>query len=134
MTEEIQKRRGRLATVEHLAHEALANVEDDSVRYGMALDGITQRIAGIAYRYVLDHMDHADTSQCQVCRKPLGDGSAHRIWLGPPDALPANAVLCTNCYDLMLAPLRAAMVAMGRTGCLCNGQSWQWTILRRQVT
>lgn len=114
MTEENQKRRDHLAEVEQIAREALANIDGDPVRYGMALDRGMGRIAGVAYRYMLDHIDRTDTGQCQVCRKPLGDGEAHRIWLGPPDVLPANAVLCTNCYDFMLAPLRAAMVNKGQ--------------------
>ena len=116
MTEENQKRRDHLAEAEQIAREALANIDGDPVRCGMALDRGMGRIAGIAYRYMLDHVDRTDTGQCQVCRKPLGDGQVHRIWFGPPDALPANAVLCTDCYDFMLAPLRAAMVNKGQEG------------------
>ena len=118
MTEENHKRRASLLEVEAAVHGALSAqpTDDDPVRCGMALDNGMVRIAGIAYRYLLDHVDRTDTGQCQVCRKPLGDGKAHRIWLGPPDALPANAVLCTECYDFMLAPLRAAVVNKGKEG------------------
>lgn len=110
MTEENQKRRASLLEVEAAVHDALASqpADDDAVRCGMALDRGMGRVFEIAYRYLLDHVDRTDTSQCQVCRKPLGDGRAHRIWFGPPDAQPSNAVLCTGCYDSMLAPLRAA--------------------------
>lgn len=114
MTEENQKRRDHLAEVEQIAREALANIDDDPVRYGMALDRGMGRIAGIAYQYMLDLVDRTDTGQCQVCRKPLGDGKAHKIWFGPPGAPPANAVLCTDCYDFMLAPLRAALANGGQ--------------------
>jgi hypothetical protein len=110
MTEENQKRRDSLLAVEAAVRDALAAqpADDDAVRCGMALDRGMRRIAGIAYQYILDHVDRTDTGKCQVCRRPLGDGKAHRIWFGPPDALPVNAVLCTGCYDSMLAPLRAA--------------------------
>lgn len=116
MTEENQKRRASLLEVEAAVHDAFAAqpADDDPVRCGMALDGGMGRIAGIAYRYMLDHVARTDACQCQVCRKPLGDGQVHRIWFGPPDALPANAVLCTDCYDFMLAPLRAALANHGR--------------------
>ena len=110
MTEENQKRRASLLEVEAAVRDALAAqpTDDDPVRCGMVLDNGMERIAGIAYRYMLDHVDRTDTSQCQVCWKPLGDGKAHRIWHGTSDALPANAVLCTECYDSMLASLRTA--------------------------
>lgn len=38
MTEENQKRRDRLEEVEQTAREALANIDGDPIRYGMALD------------------------------------------------------------------------------------------------
>ena len=119
MTEENLKRRASLLEVEAAVHDALAaqpTDDDDPGRCGMALDRGMGRIAGIAYGYMLDHVVRTGTCQCQVCRTPLGDGKAHRIWFGPPDAPVANAVLCTECYDFMLAPLRAAMVNKGQEG------------------
>ena len=105
MTEENQKRRDHLEELELIAREALANIDGDPVRYGMALDRSMGRIAGIAHRYMLDHVDRTDTSQCQVCRKPLSEASAYRIQFSPPDKSLANAVLCADCYEFMLAPL-----------------------------
>jgi hypothetical protein len=116
MTEEDQKLRDRLAEVEQISRGGLTNINGDPKQYGTELVSGMGRIVGIACRYMLDRIDRTGTCQCQVCRKPLGDGQAHRIWFGPPDALPANAVLCTDCYDFMLAPLRAAMMNKGQEG------------------
>lgn len=106
MTEENQKRRDRLEELEQIARVALANIDGDPVRYGMALDRSMERITGIAYRYMLDHVDRTDTSRCHVCRKPLSKASAYRIQFNPPDgSSSSNAVLCADCYEFMLAPL-----------------------------
>lgn len=44
-------------------------------------------------------------SRCQVCGTPLSDASAYRIRFSPPDKSVADAVLCADCFDFMLAPL-----------------------------
>lgn len=109
MTEENQKRLGYLARARDVIRDALdARFPDDPVRCGIAFDKAMGQVAGLAYQYMLEHVGRTDVCQCQVCKKPLGDGQAHRIWLGPPDALPANAVLCSECYDFMLAALCVA--------------------------
>lgn len=108
MTEEEQKLRDRLAEVERIFRGALTNINGDHTRYSTGLVSGMGRIVGLAYRYMLDNVDMTGTRKCQVCRKPLGNGQAHRIWFGPPDAMPENAVLCADCYNFMLAPLRAA--------------------------
>ena len=109
MTEENQRRLGYLTRARDAIRDALdARFPDDPVRCGMAFDRAMGHVAGLAYQYMLEHVDRTDVRWCQVCEKPLGDGQAHRIWFGSPDALPANAVLCAECYGFMLAPLRAA--------------------------
>lgn len=109
MTEENRRRLGYLTMAGNAIRDALdARFPDDPVRCGMAFDRAMGRVAGLAYQYILERVGRTDACRCQACKKPLGDGQAHRIWFGPPDALPANAVLCTDCYDFMLAPLRAA--------------------------
>lgn len=116
MTEENQKRRGCLLEIETIVHETLASqpAEDDPVQCGAALDRGMGRIAALCCRYAADRIPkHA--LQCNVCRKPLSPDNYHRVWFGPPDAAPANVVLCTGCYDSVFSSLRKV------PSCACSG-------------